>query len=430
MKILQFGEGNFLRAYFDWMLQKMADATGETFEVILVQPRDGDHSAAVAIAKQGSFHVLLRGYEGDIYRETVDTVRVITDGVNPYRDTETFLRLGLSPDMRVVVSNTTEAGIAYEPGHNTPHNFPSMLALLLHKRAESGLDPVWLLPTELIEHNADHLKACVLAYGKDAGYGEAFVDYVNRCPACNTLVDRIVPGFPADAAERLAAEIGHDPYLTSGELFHLLVLEGSEDILRVLPFDKAGLNVVVTPDKLPFYRERKVRLLNGAHTASVPVALFAGVEAVHSFTESHAAWLRDLMHNELAFALARSEDSPEADSPETHAYADEVLNRFRNPALNHKFRSIALNSIAKTNSRLRASLEDYWGKAGRIPPRMTEALHAMIRLYTAPSGTQTLPGGPLDLSDFADLKGAQTPESILECLMPGLDPALKKAVLA
>lgn len=430
MKVLQFGEGNFLRCFFDWMLQKMSDATGEPFEAIVVQPLESGQAEALGAAD--GFHVLLRGYESGGYREILDRVSVVTAGVNPFVHMEQYLTLGCDPEIRVVVSNTTEAGIFYDPGHTLPHNYPSLLAVLLHKRQQAGLPPLALVPMELIEHNSRQLKHCLAAYGQDFGYNEAFAAYVAACPGYDTLVDRIVPGFPISAAKKLSADghpAGQDPFLTSGELFHLLVLEGQPGIEELLPFSRAGLNVIVTQDQLAFYRDRKVRVLNGAHTASVPMALFAGIEEVDRFAASteFKVWLRDLMHDEIVFAL----ESDHVDSAETHAYADEVLTRFLNPSLAHKFRTIALNSIAKSNTRLRPTLEAYWAKTGKVPPRLTQSIRKMIALYSGPQGVQAhLPGGSLTLSDFADLKGATTPETILERLFPGLDPTLAKAVLA
>lgn len=422
MNVLQFGEGNFIRAFMDWMLQKTANATGLPVQVVVAQSMDGNQAEALAAA--GTYHVLLRGYEDGQYREVLDPVSVVRAGVNPFRELDRFVALGLDPELSVVTSNTTEAGIFHEPGHDTPHNYASFLALLLHKRALAGLPPLALLPLELLDRNGDDLKKCVFAYARDFGYAPATFAYFDQCHWYNTLVDRIVPGFPREDVERLRSTCGDDPFLTSGELFHLFVIEGSDAILERIPFHEAGLNVIVTRDKLDFYHDRKVRLLNGAHTASVPMALFAGLEEVNRFVDDPAwqPWLVDMMHKEIAFAMD--------DAPETHAYADEVLQRFRNPALRHSFRSIALNSVAKANTRLRPTLESFWKKTGTVPPRMTAALGKLVTLYTTPDGVRRdLPGGELVLSDFASLNGATTPDQILDRMLPNLEPALRTALL-
>ncbi|GHV47097.1 altronate oxidoreductase [Synergistales bacterium] len=423
MKILQFGEGNFLRCFFDWMLQKIEDSTEKRYEVTLVQPIP--NGLVKEIAAAGEYHVLLRGYEGDKYIETLDKVGVIKKGINPYEEFDEYLSVGLG-DIGLVVSNTTEAGIFHDPAQTKPHNFPSFLALLLNKRVEAKLPPLSIMAMELNDRSADLLKKCLTLYGESFHYGAPYAEYLESCVFYNTLVDRIVPGFPTDAKDRIAAQTGkEDPYLTSGELFHLLVIEGDKKILDILPFDKAGLNVIVTPDKLDFYHDRKVRILNGAHTSSVPVALLSGIENVDKFAShpEHSKWLASLMHGEICRALD--------DSEETHAYADEVLTRFKNPALGHSFRSIALNSVAKVNARLRPTLEDYFKKEGKLPPFMTGAISKMRELYSRGAIVQ-LPGGSLELKDYSDIKspsGNPTAEDYADSFFPGLNAPLRAALI-
>jgi tagaturonate reductase len=420
-KILQFGEGNFLRCFFDWMLQKITDATEKRYEAILVQPiRTG---LVRELAAAGSYHVLLRGYEGDRYVETLDRVDVIGRGIDPWTESglEAYLAAGME-DIGLVVSNTTEAGIFHDPEKKEPHNFPSLLALLLNRRAEAKLPPLSIMAMELNDRSADLLKNCLKLYGTSLGYGSVYDSYLESCTFYNTLVDRIVPGYPADAKERVEARIGRaDPYLTSGELFHLLVIEGDRKILELLPFDRAGLNVIVTSDRLDFYHDRKVRILNGAHTSSVPVALLAGVEKVDAFAShpEHAKWLSELMHDEICRAID--------DSAETHAYADEVLTRFKNPALGHSFRSIALNTVAKANTRMRPTLVDYFTKEGKLPPRMTEAIGKLCELYGG-GAVVALPGGELELKDFSQIRGT-SPADRIESFFPALPVKIKEALL-
>lgn len=418
MKILQFGGGNFLRCFFDWMLQKVSDATGIPYEVTLVQLTEGE--PVFEIAECGGYHTLLRGYDGDEYVETLDEVRVIRNAVSPFTDPDAFLEAGLS-DIELVVSNSTEAGIFHDPTARAPHNYPSFLALLLNARARRGLPPIMIMAMELNDRSGDLLKKNLTRYGESLGYGDEFNAYVAACTFYNTLVDRIVPGYPADAAERVFERIGRvDPWLTSGERFHLFVIEGDKKILEKIPFDRAGLNVVVTDDKLDFYHDRKVRILNGAHTSSVPVALLSGVERVDEFASHprHAPWLKALMHDEICAALD--------DAAETHAYADEVLARFRNPALGHSFRSIALNSVAKCDARLTPTLRDFHKKYDALPPKMTEAVRKMFALY-GDGPVATLPGGPLALTDYAQLRGT-TPDEMAASFFPSLPAAAREAI--
>jgi tagaturonate reductase len=290
------------------------------------------------------------------------------------------------------------------------------------RRAEANLPPLSVMPLELNDRSADLLKKCLRLYGRASEYGPAYESYLERCTFYNTLVDRIVPGFPSDAKERVARQIGReDPYLTSGELFHLLVIEGDEGILELLPFGKAGLNVVVTRDRLDFYHDRKVRILNGAHTASVPAALFANLENVDAFVSrpEHAEWLSRLMRDEICRALD--------DSAETRAYAEEVLTRFKNPALGHSFRAIALNSVSKMNARLRPTLTEYFKKEGRLPPLVTGAVGKMCELYGR-GAVAELPGGPLELRDFSQIRGPSLSDR-LESFFPALPPEMKEALL-
>ncbi len=417
--ILQFGEGNFIRAFFDWMVQKINEKTGAKNEVFLVQPIPEGRLENILKAG-GKYHVLLRGYENGEYKEILDRVEVIKDGVNPFKNYQKLLKAGKIPELKVVVSNTTEAGIFYRKMEKA-ENYPSMLTEILYERFKENLPPLYILPLELIENNGDKLKECIIKYAKDWEYPDGFFDYLESCKFYNTLVDRIVPGFPKDIAEEIFKKIGEeDENLTSGELFHLFVIQGDPSIFEILPFDKAGLNVILT-DNLKFYRERKVRILNGCHTSMVPVGLLNGIEYVRDFAEHEkfGKWLYELAHDEIVRAFS--------DNDETHKYADEVLQRFKNPALKHSLRSIALNSISKMNTRVRPTLEDYYRKFGKLPPRITEGIAHMVELYDC-DGIKELPGGPLKLSDFGELKGRDT-ESIIESFFPGLDEKLKKEVL-
>jgi tagaturonate reductase len=419
VNILQFGGGNFLRCFFDWMLQKVSDAAGIRYDVTLAQLTPGEPVSEIAAA--GGYHVLLRGYDGNEYVETLDAVGVIKNAVSPITEIDEYLRVGCG-DISLIVSNSTEAGIFFDQAAAEPHNYPSRLALLLNERAKRRLPPVMVMALELNDRSGDLLKHTLLQYGELFGYGREYFDYLSACDFYNTLVDRIVPGYPKDAAERVFSKIGReDKWLTSGERFHLFVIEGNRRILDEIPFDRAGLNVIVTADKLAFYHDRKVRVLNGAHTASVPVALLSGIENVDAFasTEPHASWLSGMIHGEICRAMD--------DSAETHAYADDVMARFRNPALGHKFRSIALNSISKADARMSPTISDYFKKTGEVPPEMTAAAGRLAELY-GHGPVAPLPGGPLELGDYSQLKGRSLRE-MLESFFPSLESDIKEAML-
>jgi tagaturonate reductase len=419
VNILQFGGGNFLRCFFDWMLQKVSDASGIRYNVTLARLTPGNPMGGIAAS--GGYHVLLRGYEGDEYVETLDSVEEIKNSVSPITGVDEYLRVGCG-DLSLIVSNSTEAGIFFDPEAAEPHNYPSRLALLLNERAKHRLPPLMVMALELNDRSGDLLKRALFQYGELFGYGRKYFDYLSACDFYNTLVDRIVPGYPVDAAKRVASMIGHeDRWLTSGERFHLFVIEGNERILNDIPFGTAGLNVIVTTDKLSFYHDRKVRVLNGAHTASVPVALLSGIENVDEFAsaEPHASWLSSTIHGEICLAMD--------DSAETHAYADDVMARFRNPALGHRFRSIALNSVSKADARMSPTIADYFDKTGFVPPKMTEAVARMFELYSG-GPVASLPGGPLKLEDFGRLKGFSSADMV-KSFFPSLPENVKKALI-
>ena len=419
--VMQFGEGNFIRSFFDWMLKRITDATGEEHKVFLVQPIS--NGRVKEIVEAGEYHVLLKGFEAGEYKEVLESVPVIAGGVNPFErgGMKALLDAALSPELRVVTSNTTEAGIFFEEKME-PHNFPSLLAAVLRARAKEGAPPLHILPLELIESNGTALKKCVEQYGRLWGCEPVFFSYLDSCTFYDTLVDRIVPGFPAKDAPEIFRRLGKEDHnLAMGELFHLFVIQGDKAILDVLPFHKAGLNVIVTADKLPFYRDRKVRILNGVHTASVPVGLLAGVELVKDFVkdERFAPMLRRLVHDEIVPAFS--------DDQEAHRYGDDVRERFSNPALEHAFRSIALNSVAKSNTRLRPTLEGYFEKFGELPQTLVECIAAMFSFYDC-DGVKELPKGPFVLADFSRIKG-RTVSKMVDSFFPGLDLPLREALI-
>ena len=278
-KVIQFGEGGFLRGFADWMIQKLNEKTDFCGSVVVVQPiKEG---LCDVLTQQNCVYThLIRGVEG-VEKTVVD---VISRCVKPYENYGEYLALAENPDFRFIISNTTEAGICFEENDKfsdaPPKSFPAKLTQLLFKRFELGLKGFIILPCELIDRNGDNLKKTVLKYAETWNLGEEFKKWVeNENIFCNTLVDRINTGFPKDENIDLGYE---DKMLNTSEFFHLWVIETEFDIEKELPFSDAGLNVIVTKDKLEMYRTRKVRILNGAHTSMVPYALLCGLDTVKS----------------------------------------------------------------------------------------------------------------------------------------------------
>ena len=373
-KILQFGEGNFLRCFIDWMVQKMNDRAGFDGQVQIIQP-SGDElcvPSQILNARGGKYHTCLRGVIGGKTVEEIEEISSVK-GVDLAANLEKYATL---PSLRFVVSNTTEAGIQYVKGENT---FPAKVLRLLKARHAAGLPGLVFIPCELIEHNGDTLKKCVLQHLADAPDAalEAYVR--NDCVFCSTLVDRIVAGRPdPESAARYEKQLGErDEVLVCGEPFHFFVIEtpAGFDLERELPLRKAGVNVVYTPDMQP-YRTRKVRFLNATHTTMVYLGLEKG------FTEV-AQCIADPEFNAFVRQVVFDEIFPTVDLPdaEKKEYAESVLERFANPFAHHQLKSIALNTIAKWKTRCLPVVCDYYRLNGKLPEAMIRGYEAIARHY-------------------------------------------------
>ena len=373
-KILQFGEGNFLRCFIDWMVQKMNDRAGFDGQVQIIQPI-GDElcvPSQILNARGGKYHTCLRGVIGGKTVEEIEEISSVK-GVDLAANLEKYATL---PSLRFVVSNTTEAGIQYVKGENT---FPAKVLRLLKARHAAGLPGLVFIPCELIEHNGDNLKKCVLQHLADAPDAalEAYVR--NDCVFCSTLVDRIVAGRPdPESAARYEKQRGErDEVLVCGEPFHFFVIEtpAGFDLERELPLRKAGVNVVYTPDMQP-YRTRKVRFLNATHTTMVYLGLEKG------FTEV-AQCIADPEFNAFVRQVVFDEVFPTVDLPdaEKKEYAESVLERFANPFAHHQLKSIALNTIAKWKTRCLPVICDYYRLNGKLPESMIRGYEAIARHY-------------------------------------------------
>ncbi len=372
-RIIQFGEGGFLRGFVDWMVQKMCDNGSLDASVVVVQPIEQGMCDMLSAQNCVYTHVI-RGVEG-VDKTVVD---VISRCVKPYGDFEAYLALASQPEMRFVVSNTTEAGIVFSAEDKMtdapPKTFPAKVSLLLKRRFEEKLGGFVFLPCELIDRNGDNLKKAVLSYADLWNLGDGFKAWVeNENVFCNTLVDRINTGYPKGEDLGLGYE---DNMVNTSEFFHLWVIETDFDIEKELPFSKAGLNVIVTPDKLEMYRTRKVRILNGAHTSLVPYALLEGLDTVKSCIDDPTmnAHIKKCVFDEIIPTL----DLPKN---ELESYANSVIERFANPYIKHYLSSIALNSVSKFKVRVLPSILEYKKRFGKYPETLTFAFAKLIEFY-------------------------------------------------
>ena len=369
VKVLQFGEGNFLRAFVDWMIDRMNKNNCFNGSVRIIQALEqgmGD----VINSQGGLYHVIRRGVVNGKAQEEIDLVESVESVVNAVTEREKMVESALLPELRFVFSNTTEAGIEYRENVDT---FPAKVAEIVTARSKADLGGLIFIPCELIEHNGDKLKECVLKYISD----ESVRSYVeNECIFCNTLVDRIVAGYPKNEAEKYWEKLGvRDDLLVCCEPFFFFVIECPDSVVAELPALKAGVDVLFTKDQTP-YRTRKVRFLNGAHTASVLGAHLSGLTFVDEMVrdEKFGEFLRQVLFTEVMPTI----ELPESEKRE---YAESVLERFANPYANHRLLSIALNSTSKWRVRVLPTILDYVKIKGELPEALTMSMAYLINFY-------------------------------------------------
>ena len=379
IKVMQFGEGNFLRAFVDYYFENLNREGGE-YAVTIVKPiAMGD--LARFKEQNNEWNVVLRGFEG----VSATKVQCVKDMIDPFCDAEPYFALAKDPALKIIVSNTTEAGIRYDEG-DVPEAFPEIsypakLTVFLKARYDAlGADGgVYLMPVELIDKNADNLFACVEKYAKAWGYPDDFIEW-NKTKNfyCNTLVDRIVSGYPKTPEDVVATDevVGyHDPLVAIGEHFGLWAVEKKGNISDYIKEGSHGIDVVLA-ESIDYYKKRKVRVLNGSHTNLVARGLIEGKETVY-----------DCMNDEdlrlFVEGTLKEEINPfvSSDLPATEKFASEVITRFKNPYLNHRLISISLNSISKWVARDLPSFKDYYEKHGKIPERLTLGFSYLIALY-------------------------------------------------
>ncbi|MEX2235422.1 MAG: tagaturonate reductase [Cyclobacteriaceae bacterium] len=401
VRILQFGEGNFLRAFADWMIDIANEKTGFSGAVQIVQPI-AQGSGQKLNEQDGLYHVVLNGIRNG---KPVKEIRLITcvEGViNPFEDYAAYLKAGENPDLEFVISNTTEAGITFNANDSDPNalaeSFPAKLTALLYHRyiffKGDSSKALTVMPCELIEKNGETLRNIILQYISHWNLGESFEAWITRHTLfCNTLVDRIVPGFPKDTAMEIWNETGYeDNLVVTGEPFHLWVIEPKltsemslEALRQSFPAEKAGLQVKFVEDLAP-YRTRKVRILNGAHTAMVPVGYLRNLRTVREVIEDPFTgdFIRKTLEEEIIPTLDLSKE-------ELQQFADDVIERFKNPFIRHELMSIALNSISKYQVRVLPSVLEYIKRTGKLPERLLYSLAALILFYKGEWNGEVIP---------------------------------------
>ena len=371
--VIQFGEGNFLRGFFNYFLQKMNEKGLYDGKAVIIQPRAGG-KCGLLNEQDCKYNLYLRGIQnGEIVKEHT-FIESVSRCIDPYKDFDGYLALADNPDFRFIVSNTTEAGIEFVDSckfDDTPAlSFPAKLTQLLYRRFKNGLKGFILLPCELIDNNGAELKKCVLKYAKLWNLEAEFVTWLEtENHFVNTLVDRIVTGYPNDETKDAHPD---DKFLDTAEIFHLWVIEG--DFEDEFPLKEAGFNVIWTDDAKP-YKKIKVRILNGAHTSLVAGALLSGIETVGEAMNDNVTslFLNKCMKEEILPTIGENDESI--------AFADAVFDRFKNPFIAHKWRSIALNSVSKFSVRVLPTLLEYKEKNGEYPKKLSLALANLIYFY-------------------------------------------------
>lgn len=384
-RILQFGGGNFLRAFTDWMIDIFNKETDFSGSVVIVKPTErGDYQQIDD--QDGLFHVVLDGIIDGEQQSKVHLVESVSRTIHPYRDWEGYLASAHIETMRFVISNTTEAGIVFsdkdEKKDQAPDEFPGKLTLWLYERFrhfDGAADKGCLIfPCELIEDNGSKLRETILQYIAHWNLGDEFKSWIlDHNYFYDTLVDRIVSGYPEDRAAEIEAKTGYkDPLMVAGEFYHSWIMSGDERVREELPFESTSLNIRCV-ESLKEYRELKVRVLNGAHTSLVPVGYLAGKRTVDEA-------MSDSSIRSFVEGFLREEVKPVLDfipESEVDEFISDVVDRFLNPVLAHQLLDISLNSIAKFGTRLLPTLKDYVEKKNNLPDRLLYSLACLILFY-------------------------------------------------
>ena len=386
VRILQFGEGNFLRAFVDWIVDILNEKGSFNGNVMMVQPLANGMGEMIN-AQKGLYTTCLRGVQNGKTVEEFRQITSVSGCINPYSEYDKFIAQAENPDLRFIISNTTEAGIAYHEGdrlEDKPQvSYPGKVCAFLYRRYKAfngdASKGIIAIPCELIDKNGDNLKRIVLQYANEWKLEEGFISWIeNACDFCNSLVDRIVPGYPRAEAEELWKKLGYqDNLIDTAEIFLLWVIECHKKFHNdELPTEKAGVNVIWTDD-MSFYRTRKVRILNGTHTMMTLAAYQSGLNTVEECIKDPTVhkFMKDGLFNEII-------PSMDGDKAQLESYAGDVLERFANPHIIHQLLSISLNSVSKFKTRDLPSLLGYVKKNGSLPKHLAFSLAALITFYT------------------------------------------------
>lgn len=383
-KVIQFGEGNFLRAFIDWIIWKTNQKTSFNASVVVVQPIEKGLVDKLN-QQEGLYHLNLQGLQNGEPVDSVDLIDVISRGINPYEEFDAYLALAQQEEIRFVISNTTEAGIAFDPSckleDKPASSYPGKLTQLLYRRFQyfKGAKDKGLIifPCELIFENGKHLKECIRQYIDLWNLGADFSAWFeDACGVYSTLVDRIVPGYPKETAAQLCERVGYeDNLLDKAEIFHLWVIEAPREVAAEFPANQAGLNVLFVPSEAP-YHERKVTLLNGPHTVLSPVGYLSGLNTVKECCEDPeiGRFVKKVMLEELLPTLNLPKE-------ELEKFAADVMERFRNPFVKHFVTSIMLNSFPKFKTRDLPGLKTYLERKGELPQGLVLGLAAICTYY-------------------------------------------------
>lgn len=383
VRVLQFGEGNFLRGFVDYFIDVMNEKANFNSKVTLVQPisQGAFRLKDIINEQQGLYTLYLQGFQDGKEVREKRVISAVKNCLNAYEDWDTVLELAKNKDLRFITCNTTEAGIIYDPScqlNDTPaHSYPAKLTQFLYARWKQNLPGFIILACELIDNNGKELEKFVLQHAKDWNLEEEFIKWIqNENIFCSTLVDRIVTGYPRQEADHLNAENGYiDQTLDTGEIFGVWVIEGPQSIAKEFPFKEAGLPIILTDNHKP-YKERKVRILNGAHTSMVLGAFLAGQTIVRDcmYDPTISAYLNKAIYEEIIPTLSLSKEDCEE-------FAHAVSERFKNPFIDHELLSISLNSTAKWKARVMPSLLGYVEKFGKLPKALSTSLASYIAFY-------------------------------------------------
>lgn len=385
IRVLQFGEGNFLRAFVDYMID-IANEKGEfDGDIVLVKPIEFG-SLERFHAQECQYTVSLRGIVEGEAKVINRKVTSVADVVDAYAEYDKYTDYAKLDTLRYIVSNTTEAGIVYEESDrlemNPPRSYPGKLTKFLYERYKhfngDNSKGLVMLPVELIDDNGIMLKKCVMQQAENWKLEQGFVTWLEEaCIFCSTLVDRIVTGYPRDEDSKLWEEWGYkDELIVTGEPFALWVIECPKDISGELPLDKAGLPVIYTDNQKP-YKQRKVRILNGAHTSFVLASYLAGNDIVLESMKDELVY--NFMYKTIFDEVIPTLTLPKADLVE---FAEAVITRFNNPYVKHALLAISLNSVSKWKARCMPSFLGYIEEKKEVPAHLTFSLAALMAFYT------------------------------------------------